>query len=67
MDIVLVPLIKDRKDNITSKDNYPPIAITCSLSKHSELLILDRIKGSISSRSNKFGYKGKHGKDVCMF
>ena len=67
MDTVLVPLIKDKKGNITSKDNYRPIAITCILSKLLELLILDRIKGFIISRSNQFGFKGKHGTDMCVY
>ena len=33
MDTVLVPIIKDKKGDISSKDNYRPIAITSVVSK----------------------------------
>ena len=42
LDTVIVPLIKDKKGDITDFDNYRPIALTCVLSKVLESLILFR-------------------------
>lgn len=67
MNTVLVPIIKDKKGDITSKDNYRPIAITCILSKLLELLILSKIRDCIPSNSNQFGFKEKHGTDMCVY
>ena len=33
METVIVPIIKNARENISSKDNYRPIALTNTLSK----------------------------------
>ena len=57
MSTVIIPTIKDKKESITSKDNYRPIAITTVASKILELAILDKIEDNLIMGQNQFGYK----------
>jgi len=41
MDTIIVPFVKDKQGDLSSSDNYRPIAITSIMSKEFELLILD--------------------------
>ena len=67
LDTVIVPLIKDKKGDITDCDNYRPIALTCVLSKVLESLILFRCQCLLSTSSHQFGFKAKHGTDQCVY
>ena len=40
MDTILIPMVKDKKGDVTDGDNYGPIAITCISSKILELFRL---------------------------
>ena len=42
MESVIVPIVKNARENISSKDNYRPIALTSTLSKILEKIILAR-------------------------
>ena len=65
--VQLVPVIKDKTGKINSKDNYRPIALASVLSKVLETIILNRIEMYISTNYNQFGFKRKHGTDMCIF
>lgn len=67
MDSMLVPIVKDKKGNITRSDNYRPLAITTMASKLFELLILDRYSTLLKTTDNQFGFKSKHSTDMCVF
>ncbi len=67
MDTLIVPIVKDKKGSLTSKDNYRPIAITSVISKILESAILKQIKGSLLTTDNQFGFKEKSGTDMCVF
>jgi hypothetical protein len=67
METIIIPLVKDKKGLITDKDNYRPVAITCVASKLLELLILGHIKDYLNTECNQFGFKAKHGTDMCVF
>ena len=67
MDSLLVPLLKDKKGDITDKDNYRPIAITSVFSKIFERIILEKYKHLLQSNDNQFGFKAGHGTDLCVF
>ena len=67
MEIIIVPIIKNKKGLITDKDNYRPIAITSVVSKILELLLLDRLQFQLETSSNQFGFKSKHGTDMCVY
>ena len=47
MSTVIIPIIKCKKESITSKNNYRPIAITTAASKILELAILDKIEDNL--------------------
>jgi len=49
------------------KDNYRPVTVTSVLSKIIELILLDRLQDKLGPVCNQFGFKRKHGTDVCMF
>ena len=52
---------------ITEKDNYRPVAITSVASKLFELMLVGRIQKYLYTVSNQFGFKPKHGTDMCVF
>ena len=67
MDTLLIPIVKDKKGNLCSKDNYRPIAITSVLSKIFEAIILDRYYDNLHTEHNQFGFKDGHSTDLCIF
>ena len=67
IDIVLVPVIKNKSGSITSKDNYRPIALAGAMSKVIEIIILNRIEDLLVTSPNQFGFKRKHGTDQCIY
>jgi hypothetical protein len=67
MDTLIIPLVKDVKGDVTDKDNYRPIAITCISSKIIELVFLSRYNNLLETSSNQFGFKAHHSTDLCIF
>ena len=59
--------MKDKKGLIVDKDNYRPIAVTSVASKILELLLLSHMEKHLYTECNQFGFKTKHGKDMCVF
>ena len=54
---VIVPIIKDARENISSKDNYHPVVLTNTLSKITEKLIVARYSSLLQTTENQFGFK----------
>ena len=67
MDTILVPIVKDKKGDISSKDNYRPIAITSVISKILESCILKRYSHLLNTSYNQFGFKDNLSTDMCIF
>ena len=73
LSVVLVPVIgpiKDKAGEISSKDNYRPIALASVISKlrlSIEVIMLDRIEMYMNTNPNQFGFKRKHGTDQCIY
>ena len=67
LSVLLVPIIKDKSCNISSKENYRPIALASIMSKIVELIIMDRIEMCLMTNPNQFGFKPKHGTDQCIY
>ena len=68
MDTVLIPIVKDKKGDVTDQDNYRPIAITTVLSKLFESLILVKFTDELNNTTcNQFGFKRNHSTDLCVF
>ena len=67
METCLLSLVKDRKEDISDKNNYRPIAITTQISKILELVILNKYGQYLETGDNQFGFKKKHSTDLCVF
>lgn len=65
--VLLVTVIKDKAGKIGSLDNYRPIALASILSKVLEKILLDRLNEFINTTDNQFGFKAKHGTDLCIY
>ena len=52
MSVVLIPIIKDKKANISSIDNYRPVAIASVVSKVLERILLDRLSEYLDTMGN---------------
>ena len=65
--VVLVPVIKNKTGKISSKDNYRPIALASIISKILEMALLSRVEDYIITYDNQFGFKKKHGTDMCIY
>lgn len=64
---VIIPLVKDKKGDISDVDNYRPIALTTVMSKVFENIILERYIGQLCTSDNQFGFKQKHSTEQCIF
>ena len=65
--VLLVPVIKDKTGKITSKDNNRPIALASVMYKVLEMILLARLEVFLLTKDNQFGFKKKHGTDMCIF
>jgi hypothetical protein len=67
METVILPVIKNKRGDITNKDNYRPIAITNIFSKVFETVLLHRYSSLLVTSDNQFGFRNNHSTDMCMF
>ena len=67
LSVLLVPVIKDKTCKASSTDNYRPIALASIISKVLERIILERLQGYVETTDNQFGFKHKHGTDLCIY
>ena len=59
-------IVKTKTGDVTYKNNYRPIAVATSMSKVMELLILSKSECFLNTSDNQFGFKKKHGTDMCI-
>ena len=62
----LTPIVKTKTGDVTDKNNYRPIAVATYMSKVMELLILSKTECFLNTSDNQFGFKKKHGTDMCI-
>ena len=67
IDVVLVPIVKNKRASKCSKANYRPIALASIVSKIFEKLLYDRISYALTTCSNQFGFKTKHSTHMCIY
>jgi hypothetical protein len=67
LSVVIVPVIKDKAGKINSRDNYRPIALASIMSKLIERILLKRAEDTFMTVDNQFGFKPKHGTDMCIY
>ena len=64
--VVLVPIVKNKRISICSKNNYRPITLTSIMSKLLEKIIYECVSEALETCSNQFGFKAKHSTDMCI-
>ena len=64
---LVISLVKDKKWDISAKDNYRPIDIACIVSKVLELVILFKYGNFVDTADNQFGYKEASSVEMCIF
>ena len=67
MAVILVPVVKNKTGKLSSIDNYRPIALASTVSKVFECILLERLSEYIQTTDNQFGFKKKHGTDLCIY
>ena len=67
MNVCLIPLIKNKCGDLSSKSNYRPISISTVLSKVFEKLILIKCEGLFDTSHNQFAFKKNHSTDHCIY
>ena len=67
MHAVICPIVKDKSKDLTSVDNYRPVALVTAISKLFELCILTRIEALLVTSDLQFGFKRSHSTDMCIF
>ena len=64
---VIIPIIKNKNKRISDKDNYRPICLANVFTKVVEKVLYSRMDGYLQSTFNQFGFKRKHGTEMCVF
>ena len=67
LDVDIVPLIKDKTGDLSSKDNYRPISLSCIVSKLFEKIILNRCERYLYTSDNQFAFKKGHSTELCIY
>jgi hypothetical protein len=62
-----VPIVKNENCDITSPNNYRPIALATVASKILELLILWRCEDKLYTADAQFGFKSDHPTETCIY
>ena len=68
LDSVVVPLVKNKNGDLSGKNNYMyrPIALSSTISKVFENVILHRLEEYLWTTDNQFGFKSGHSTDLCV-
>ena len=67
MTTIIIPLVKNKTGNLNDRNNYRPIALVSACSKILELVLLGFIEDAIDTSDSQFGFKSKHGTDMCVY
>ena len=63
----IVPIIKNKCGNISSSNNYRPIALATIISKLLESILLMKCEEYLCTSANPFGFKKAHGTELCIY
>lgn len=64
---ILSPLIKDKNGIVNDKSNYRAIALSTSLSKVLELILVERLQPYLKTSDAQFGFKRNHSTTHATF
>ena len=64
---MIVPILKSKNGDITSKSNYRPIALATVCSKIMEIFIVKQMLDYLWTTDYQFAYKKGHSTEICIF
>ena len=64
MTTAIVLILKNRQCDTSDKNNYRPIIISWHCLKY---CIMRKVETQLITSDNRFGFKRKHGTDLCIF
>ena len=67
LETVIIPVTNNKSGDATDKHNYRPNAISTTMSKVLELLMLRKVNSYLYTTDNQFGFKQNHGTDMCIY
>lgn len=67
LSVLLVSVVKDKNGKISKIDNYRSIALASVISKVLEIILLHRFQRYGVTANEQFGFKRKHGTDMCIY
>ena len=67
LNTTIVPICKNKNENMSDTSNYRPVAVATVVSKLLEHFILSNISPFLGTRDNQFGFKAGHSTDQCTF
>ena len=67
MKTAIIPMIKNKTEDTSDKNNYKPIALVTATFKLFEIGILDILQMYLITHDHQFGFKTKHSADMCIF
>ena len=63
----ILPIVKNKRKNLTSSDNYRAIALSSVMVKILDNIILNKFSDTLVSSDLQFGFKKKHSTIMCSF
>ena len=66
IETTIVPIIKNKCGNISSSNNYRPIALATIISKLLESILLMKCEEYLCTSVNQFGFKKAHGTELSI-
>ena len=67
MRIAMVPIIKNKTEDSSDKNDYRPMALVTASSKLFEICILEVLDTYLLTHDHQFRFKSKHSTDMCIF
>ena len=64
---MMSPIVKNKNKHITDKENYRPTCLANVFTKVIENVLLSRLQNWLSTTCSQFGFKDKHGTEMCFF
>ena len=67
MKVIIVPIVKSKCGDLSSKDNYRPISLSTVISKLFEQIIIFKLENLLYTTDNQFAFKKSHSTEMCVF
>ena len=66
LDSVVMPLVKNKNGDLSDENNYKPMALSSTISKVFENVVLHKLDEYLWTTDNQFGFKSGHSTDLCV-